>query len=254
MLSQLFWLGVMMLSLNSAGSVTSSMDRNGMDRHRVTSHNTTLTPATFGRQATFKCTAKNLYGQKTVSWVRHRDVNLLAVGKFVYIRDPRFKVLHESNSDDWFLVIKSVDYTDEGVLRIFEPTTEMLGESTLYVDHNSSLNLTCVIHSPNPPAYVFWKKNSELVEVTDENPLEPIKPGSIDSQNASSGRKVLITFLKNVFPGITSSSLWIDKVNSRQDSGTYSCIPSNSDSKTIVVHVLKGKTLFQFLVTAVLYQ
>jgi len=30
-----------------------------------------------------------------VSWLRHRDVNLLAVGKFVYIRDDRFKVLHE---------------------------------------------------------------------------------------------------------------------------------------------------------------
>ena len=50
-----------------------------------------------------------------VSWVRYRDVSLLAVGKFVYISDQRFRVLHEPNSEDWFLVIKSVTYKDEGV-------------------------------------------------------------------------------------------------------------------------------------------
>ena len=50
-----------------------------------------------------------------VSWVRYRDVSLLAVGKFVYISDDRFKVLHEPNSSDWFLVIKSVTYKDEGI-------------------------------------------------------------------------------------------------------------------------------------------
>jgi len=73
-----------------------------------------------------------------VSWVRYRDVSLIAVGKFVYISDDRFRVLHEPNSDDWFLVreayfinvtfqkteipnaffcqvIKSVSYKDEGI-------------------------------------------------------------------------------------------------------------------------------------------
>ena len=50
-----------------------------------------------------------------MSWVRHRDVSLIAVGKFVYISDNRFRVLHESNSDDWLLTIKSVTYKDQGV-------------------------------------------------------------------------------------------------------------------------------------------
>ena len=50
-----------------------------------------------------------------VSWVRYRDTSLLSVGKFVYISDRRFKVLHEVNSSDWFLVIKSVTYNDEGI-------------------------------------------------------------------------------------------------------------------------------------------
>ena len=50
-----------------------------------------------------------------MSWVRHRDVSLIAVGKFVYISDNRFRVLHESNLNDWLLTIKSVTYKDQGV-------------------------------------------------------------------------------------------------------------------------------------------
>merc|ERR550532_179163 len=62
--------------------------------------NTTVTfvKATLGREASIHCIAENLVGQKTVSWVRYRDVSLIAVGKFVYISDERFKVLHEVNS------------------------------------------------------------------------------------------------------------------------------------------------------------
>ncbi len=47
--------------------------------------------------------------------MRHRDVSLLAVGKFVYISDDRFKVLHESDSEEWLLSVRSVSYADEGV-------------------------------------------------------------------------------------------------------------------------------------------
>ena len=50
-----------------------------------------------------------------VSWVRYSDTSLIAVGKFVYISDHRFKVLHEKHSIEWFLVIKAVTYKDQGV-------------------------------------------------------------------------------------------------------------------------------------------
>jgi hypothetical protein len=50
-----------------------------------------------------------------VSWVRYHDTSLLAVGKFVYIGDDRFRVIHEPNSAEWYLAIKSVTYADQGV-------------------------------------------------------------------------------------------------------------------------------------------
>ena len=43
-----------------------------------------------------------------------------------------------------------------------EPRTEIVGKKELYVDYASSLNITCLIKSPNPPAYVFWKKEGKV--------------------------------------------------------------------------------------------
>ena len=32
----------------------------------------------------------------------------------------------------------------------------------MFVDYASSLNLTCLVISPNPPAYVFWKLTDKV--------------------------------------------------------------------------------------------
>ena len=50
-----------------------------------------------------------------VSWVRYRETSLLSVGKFVYIGDDRFRVIHEPHAAEWYLAINSVSYADEGV-------------------------------------------------------------------------------------------------------------------------------------------
>ena len=43
-----------------------------------------------------------------------------------------------------------------------EPRTEILGDRELFVDYASSLNLTCLVISPNPPAFVFWKLTDKV--------------------------------------------------------------------------------------------
>jgi hypothetical protein len=47
---------------------------------------------------------------------------------------------------------------------VSEPRTEVVGELELFVDSASSINLTCSIISPDPPAYVFWKKEGKVNE------------------------------------------------------------------------------------------
>jgi len=229
----------------TSSSLTSSPQKS---QHNDDSNTTvTFVKATLGREASIHCIAENLVGQKTVSWVRYRDVSLIAVGKFVYISDERFKVLHEVNSSDWFLVIKSVTYKDEGIyecqvnsdpyktfkfhLSVVEPRTEILGDQELFVDYASSLNLTCLVISPNPPAFVFWKLSEKLVDVSESH-----QSANGDGQNDAANVKLV--FNQNWRPGVTVSSLIIQRVN-KSHNGVFQCIPSNSEAKQIKVHVLK---------------
>jgi hypothetical protein len=56
--------------------------------------------------AYLKCFVKNI-GNKTVSWVRHRGINLLTVGTTSYTSDSRFQSIHDSDSDEWILKVRN---------------------------------------------------------------------------------------------------------------------------------------------------
>ena len=58
-------------------------------------------------------TLKSIFLQ--VSWVRHNKTSLISVGKYKYIRDDRFRIVHEHHDEDWILAIKSVKEDDQGV-------------------------------------------------------------------------------------------------------------------------------------------
>ena len=84
--------------------------------------------------------------------MRYRDVSLIAVGKFVYISDERFRVMHEPNADDWFLVIKSVSYKDEGIY-------ECQVNSEPYLTYKYSLSVVgkWTIYSKGSFMNSFWE-------------------------------------------------------------------------------------------------
>lgn len=42
---------------------------------------------------------------KQVSWIRHRDLHLLTVGKETYTPDGRFQSVHNPHTDDWALKV-----------------------------------------------------------------------------------------------------------------------------------------------------
>ena len=43
-----------------------------------------------------------------------------------------------------------------------EPFTEIMGGKDLFIDQHSSINLTCIVNSPEPPAHIFWMKNGKV--------------------------------------------------------------------------------------------
>lgn len=67
------------------------------------SGNTNLTVIQ-GENAYFVCIVRNL-GNNSISFLRHKDVNLLSVGKYVYTQDPRYQIFHNANNDTWTMKV-----------------------------------------------------------------------------------------------------------------------------------------------------
>lgn len=223
------------------------------------------------KTAFLNCRVKNL-GDKTVSWIRLRDLHLLTVGRYTYTSDQRFQALHADHSDDWTLQIKYptkrdagyyecqvntepkismfvnlnvVDYFVEprgskpnkgrknrrpgkadGESRMQRPrrtdvsAAKILGSPEMYVKSGSTLTMTCVVtQSYQPQTFVFWYHNGNVI--------------NFDSPRG--GISLVTTNLDK-----TTSILQITNVR-QSDSGNYSCMPSNADSASIVVHVLNGE-------------
>lgn len=101
------------------------------------------------------------------------------------------------------------------------PKIEIEGESDIYVKRGSTVQLKCVItQSLEEPAYIFWYHDGERVLKYDQ--------GQIDIRIARKGTDTTI------------STITIFRTRS-EDSGNYTCSPSNLDSASVYLHVLNGK-------------
>ncbi|XP_045107945.1 zwei Ig domain protein zig-8-like isoform X2 [Portunus trituberculatus] len=190
--------------------------------------------ALLGKTAILNCRVKNI-GNKTVSWIRHRDTHLLTVGRFTYTSDARFSARHSQGSEDWLLMVYYLQERDNGMyvcqisttppmshfvhLSVVEPETVIHGEPDVYINTGSRLALTCSVKfSPEPPAFIFWYHEDKLV--------------SYDrSRNG-----VVVTIERGP---VTTSRLLVQLVKPRH-SGRYTCSPANSKPQSVTVHVIAG--------------
>ncbi|KAG5899917.1 hypothetical protein JTB14_002469 [Gonioctena quinquepunctata] len=125
---------------NSGNSLTESTTR-GPHFDAAESKNVT---ALLGKTAYLNCRVKNL-ANRTVSWVRHRDVHLLTVGRYTYTSDQRFRAIHQPHSEDWILQIKYPQHRDSGVY-------ECQVSSTPHLSH--FIHLTVIEMIPPTPTHV----------------------------------------------------------------------------------------------------
>ncbi|XP_049269783.1 zwei Ig domain protein zig-8 [Rhipicephalus sanguineus] len=184
------------------------------------------------------CIVNNL-GERTVSWIRRRDFHVLTVGLTTYTADDRFQAVHMDRSEDWMLQIKRVQPTDAGDyecqinmhplisyfvrLTVLVPRARILEAPELFINSGSSINVSCAIeHSPEPPVFVFWYHNDRVINYDETKG----GPGHISGAKRPPDAYVSSLFIRNARP---------------QDSGNYTCGPSNADSTSVVVHVLNGE-------------
>ncbi|XP_064092596.1 zwei Ig domain protein zig-8-like [Macrobrachium nipponense] len=187
-----------------------------------------------GGTASLRCRVLDR-GNKTVSWIRHRDLHLLTVDQYTYTSDQRFQPMYEPSTGDWVLLVVSVQSRDRGVyecqigttppishfvtLHIMEPRTEILGDD-LHINLGSTINLTCLVlyHARSPHMLVWLHEGKEV------------------HYNSARGGVTVFTEAGEV----TRSALLIQKAT-LADAGNYTCKPSGADPATTRVHVLHGE-------------
>ncbi|XP_058447580.1 zwei Ig domain protein zig-8-like isoform X3 [Malaya genurostris] len=186
-----------------------------------------------GKTVLLICKVKNL-GNRTVSWVRHRDIHLLTVGRYTYTSDQRFEAMHSPHTEEWTLRIRYAQRKDSGIYECQISTTPPIGHSVyltvvvteinggpdLFINRGSTINLTCIVkYAPEPPPAVIWKHNRDDI--------------NFDSPRGG----ISLVTEKGV---LTSSRLLVQKAIA-SDSGLYTCEPSNANPASVRVHILNGE-------------
>ncbi|XP_031626756.1 hemicentin-1-like [Contarinia nasturtii] len=187
--------------------------------------------ALVGKSAYLSCRVRNL-GNKTVSFIRHRDVHILTVGTYTYTTDQRFQTAYHREINEWTMQIKWAQKRDAGYyecqistipiksysvkLNVVEPAASILGgNDDMYVDKGSTINLTCTIRFGPEPGHIFWYHENK--EINYDSPR---------------GRVAMKTHSSEW----TTSYLLIHGADIT-DSGVYVCAPTSGGRASIKVHV-----------------
>ena len=87
-----------------------------------------------------------LFLQLQVSWIRHRDIHLLTVGRYTYTSDQRFSAHHVPMTHFWQLRIRGLTHRDAGKYECQVSTTPPRGHQ-MYLSVVGKLYLYFTVHT-----------------------------------------------------------------------------------------------------------
>ncbi|XP_051161615.1 zwei Ig domain protein zig-8-like isoform X2 [Leptopilina boulardi] len=183
-------------------------------------------------------------GNRTVSWIRKKDLQILTSMYITYTSDVRFKIITnisytpaQENSSIWNLQIDNVQPRDEGIyecqlstepkihkaiyLKILDVQAKILGPEEVFVKKGSTISLTCIVNAQDiAPSNVTWWHAGFIIDF--DSPRGGV---SLETEKAKGG---------------TTSKLLITRA-SLNDSGNYTCVSSKAAPASVIVHVLNGE-------------
>lgn len=105
-----------------------------------------------------------------------------------------------------------------------EARAEIIGQPVKYLTPGSVLKLNCrVIQSTEMAAYIFWYHNNRMINYDVDRGINV----SIEANFHNSELTILNTQEKH--------------------SGNYTCVPSNSQPASVLVHIFKGMYIYVYI-------
>ncbi|CAL4142210.1 unnamed protein product, partial [Meganyctiphanes norvegica] len=211
-----------------------------------------------GKTAVLACRVMNV-ADKSVSWIRHDDLHILTVDKYRYSTDQRVSTVYNEVNQEWVLRMRGVTKQDAGMYECQVSTKPILSfivnmevvdavPSTtpfpklsdeekqeepelpkkkvpyasiqngpeIFVHRGSLINLTCIVtHGTELPVFIYWYHHNKVIDYEGRGGVTVITHTSHD----------------------TVSNLLVRDAQP-QDSGKYTCKPSNGREDAVSLHVL----------------
>ncbi|XP_034473056.1 zwei Ig domain protein zig-8 [Drosophila innubila] len=171
-----------------------------------------ITGRTGHTEAIIKCRVDSLH-DKSVSWIRKRDLHILTVGTATYTTDKRFKVSESKDAREWTLHVKSPQAKDSGIyecqvntepkmsmafqLNIIEISPDakaiISGPHDLHFKSGSAIILNCVVKQPSVKDIgpIYWYRGEHMITPFDsdvEDADNLITQGQGQGQEQEKGR------------------------------------------------------------------
>ncbi|XP_031623503.1 zwei Ig domain protein zig-8-like [Contarinia nasturtii] len=200
--------------------------------------------ARVGQTAFLQCKVEQL-GDKSVSFIRKRDLHILTAGVLTYTSDERFQVIRTDRSDRWTLQIKFSQARDSGIyecqvntepkmsmafrLNVVEAKAVIPGPTDIYVKQGSEVVLTCIVsQGPHELGQIYWLRGKHMIDTKTSYHLNDVfeYPDRITISTESAD--------------VLQSRLTISKAR-LTDSSNYSCMPTNAEGTSAIVHVINGE-------------
>ncbi|KAH8413055.1 hypothetical protein KR009_007777, partial [Drosophila setifemur] len=238
-----------------------------------------ITGRTGHTEAIIKCRVDSLH-DKSVSWIRKRDLHILTVGTATYTTDKRFQVTESKDSRDWTLHVKSPLAKDSGIyecqvntepkmsmafqLNIIEISPDakavISGQHDLHFKAGSAIILNCVVQQPSVKDIgpIYWYRGEHMITPFDADDGEVEIPAGKEekdpqriSEDGPSANDIMseVDLQREFATRIAMESQLGDTLKSRlrisnaqtTDTGNYTCQPTTASSASVLVHVINDE-------------
>ncbi|XP_054743948.1 uncharacterized protein LOC129248432 [Anastrepha obliqua] len=163
-----------------------------------------ITARTGQTEATIKCRVERL-DDKSVSWIRKRDLHILTVATATYTSDKRFQVSSSKDGREWILHVKSPQARDSGIYECqvnTEPKMSMAfqlniieipadsravisGPADLHFKVGSAIILNCHVQQPSSRDIgpIYWYRGDHIITPfeVDNDESDSVASGNTDS-------------------------------------------------------------------------